>query len=263
MRTIATHIKAAKPDVVVNFYEMLAGMAFKLHGVKVPMVSIAHQFLIGHPLFPLRSHDSRQMALRLNNRVCALGAVKTLALSFYELPDSVRKRIAVVPPLLRREVFELKPHDGGYILGYVLNPGFAEELRLWHEGHPQTILHLFWDKKDAPEELKVEEGFTLHRIHDQKFLKQMEGCSGYATTAGFESVCEAMYLGKPALLVPAHLEQEINAEDASSVGAGVVSKVFDLNKLVEFIPKYSADTEGFRCWVARAEELFVKHLTQL
>jgi UDP-N-acetylglucosamine:LPS N-acetylglucosamine transferase len=91
----------------------------------------------------------------------------------------------------------------------------------------------------------------------------MEGCAGYATTAGFESVCEAMYLGKPALMIPVHLEQEINAEDASGIGAGIVAKSFDLSALTGFIPQYDADTEAFRSWVDRGEELFVRHLTTL
>lgn len=42
----------------------------------------------------------------------------------------------------------------------------------------------------------------------------MAGCKAYASTAGFESVCEAMYLGKPILMVPAHIEQDCNAYDA-------------------------------------------------
>jgi UDP-N-acetylglucosamine:LPS N-acetylglucosamine transferase len=91
----------------------------------------------------------------------------------------------------------------------------------------------------------------------------MASSSGYATTAGFESVCEAMWLGKPALLVPAHVEQEINAQDAAGIGAGIVSEDFDLSLLTGFIPHYSADTTAFRTWVARAEELFVRHLTTL
>lgn len=49
----------------------------------------------------------------------------------------------------------------------------------------------------------------------------MGGCKAYLTTAGFESVCEALYLGKPVLMVPVHVEQECNAWDAQKVGAGV------------------------------------------
>ena len=80
-----------------------------------------------------------------------------------------------------------------------------------NENHPHTRLHFFWDQPDAPEELKVDDTLTFHRINDEKFLKMMAGCKAFATTAGFESVCEALYMGKPCMLIPAHVEQECNA----------------------------------------------------
>ena len=264
INTITRRIEKCSPDVVVNFYEILAGIANLTHRFKVPVVSIAHQFLVDHPDYAHRSKtDQGQFVLRLNNMLCSLGTTKTLALSFYPLKDYYRERMAVVPPLLRREVFELTPCDDGHILCYVLNAAYADELRAWHAKNPGRELHVFWDKKDAPATMEVDKGFTLHRIDDRKFLSLMEGCAGYATTAGFESVCEAMWLGKPVLMVPAHIEQEINAADAAGVGAGIVGKEFDLSRLTEFIPQYAADTEGFRRWVASGEELFVRHLTTL
>ncbi len=264
IKKIVRRIGKAEPDVVVNFYEILLGITSMIHRLRVPIVSIGHQFLIDHPDYSHRSRtDQGQFALRLNNMLCSLGTTKTLALSFYPLKDFYRDRLAVVPPLLRSELFDLKSTDGGYILGYVLNPGYADEVRAWHKKHPEVKLHLFWDKKDAPETLEMAPGLTFHRIDDRKFLEMMAGCSGYATTAGFESVCEAMWLGKPALLVPAHIEQEINAQDAVGIGAGIAAADFDMSQLVDFIPHYAADTASFRAWVAQAEELFVRHLTTL
>ena len=261
---IIHHIEAARPDVIVNFYEMLFGFVSLVHRLRTPVVSIGHQFLVDHPDYAHRSTtDQGQFALRLNNMVCSLGSTKTLALSFYPMKDFYRGRIAVVPPLLRHEVFTLKPVKGDYILGYILNPGYADEVREWHKTHPETKINLFWDKKDAPETLDDGSGLVFHRINDHLFLKMMAGCAGYATTAGFESVCEAMYLGKPAMMIPAHIEQEINAADAAGIGAGIVTEEFDLSRLVEYIPHYKADTEAFRRWVGSAEELFVRHLTTL
>jgi uncharacterized protein (TIGR00661 family) len=243
---------------------MLLGVSHLIHRLRVPVISIVHQFLIDHPDYTHRSRsDQGQFALRLNNMLCSLGTTKTLALSFYPMADFYRDRLAVVPPLLRSELFDLEPKNEGYILGYVLNPAYADEVREWHRRHPDLTLHLFWDKRDAPETLEVARGLTFHKIDDGKFLRMMAGCLGYATTAGFESVCEAMWLGKPALLVPAHIEQEINAQDAAGIGAGVVAGDFDLSRLVDFIPKYAADTAAFREWIARAEEMFVRHLTTL
>ncbi len=258
---IAAHIEAAQADVIVNFYEILMGLTGLIHRLDVPVVSIGHQFLVDHRDYGHAS-DAGQMLLRLNNALCSLGTTKTLALSFYPLRDDIHRRIAVVPPLLRGELFTLTPRDEGYLLGYLMNPGYADEVRRWHAEHPERRVHVFWDKHDAPEMLD-EDGLTFHRIDDRKFLELMAGCSGFASTAGFESVCEAMWLGKPALLIPAHLEQQINAADAEGVGAGVVAQSFDLSLLDEFIGEYPADTDAFREWVARADELFVRHLTTL
>ncbi len=262
--TIVRAIERTGPDVVVNFYEMLLGITYLMNRIRVPVVSIGHQFLVDHPDYAHRSlTDQGQFALRLNNQLCSLGTTKTLALSLYPLKDSYRYRIAVVPPLLRSEVFELEPRNEGYLLGYLLNAGYADEIRAWHRRHPEIELHIFWDKKDVPSTLVIDDRLTFHRIDDRKFLEMMRGCAGYATTAGFESICEAMYLGKPVLMVPAHLEQQINAEDAAAVGAGIVACEFDLEKLIELIPRYAADTAAFRTWVDGAEELFVRHLTTL
>lgn len=257
-------IKKTEPDVVINFYEILAGLVNLRFREHVPFVCLAHQFLLKHPDYPYSNGTGREeMLLRLNNTLCSIGATKTLALSFYPLKDSYRERIAVVPPLLREEVLGISPADEDYILGYMLNPGYMDEVKRWHKSNPDVRAHLFWDKKGAPPVLKVNENLVFHRIDDVEFLKYMQGCSGYVTTAGFESVCEAMYLGKPVMMIPTHVEQEINAADAAGTGAGIVSDKFDITCLINYLPRYSANTDGFRAWVQSAEELFIWHLTTL
>ena len=77
----------------------------------------------------------------------------------------------------------------------------------------------------------MDDTLSFHQLDDVKFLRYMAGCKAYATTAGFESVCEAMYLGKPLLMVPAHIEQECNAYDAMCAGAGIISTSFSLDRL--------------------------------
>ncbi|MFQ7039293.1 MAG: glycosyltransferase family protein [Barnesiella sp.] len=99
-------------------------------------------------------------------------------------------------------------------------------------------MEFFWDKKDVPDVLRISDGLNLHRINDQTFLSYMAGCKGYSTTAGFESVCEALYLQKPVMMVPVHIEQICNAYDALKVGAGAVAGYFDLDVLLDTIPDY-------------------------
>jgi uncharacterized protein (TIGR00661 family) len=202
--------------------------------------------------------------LNFLTRLTSTGAEKLLALSFSPMPDLPGKKIYVVPPLLRKEVLGLSPEDGGYILGYMLNAGYGEEIIRWHNSHPEIIAHFFWDKKDAPEDLEAGPNLFFHRINDVKFLEYMKGCSGYASTSGFESICEAMYLRKPVLMVPTagHIEQRCNSVDAVRAGAGITSDNFDLDKLLEFIPTFNKDDGQFIQWVKQAEQKFIELLTK-
>jgi hypothetical protein len=85
----------------------------------------------------------------------------------------------------------------------------------------------------------------------------MAGAKAYATTAGFESVCEAMYLNKPVLMVPTHIEQVCNAHDAMISGAGVANSTFDLDKLLTLSDTHRSN-ETFRHWVNQSSWLIMR-----
>lgn len=262
---IHRRIKANKPDVVVNFHEILPGFMYLRFRVHIPFVNIGHQYLLKHPDYRFGKDDSQNMMLlRFHTLLSGIGASRLLALSFYEMKNCPREKIVVMPPLLRQEVLELNPSEEDYILGYMLNQGYAAEVRKWHEEHPDVKLHFFWDKKDAPEEWVVDDTLTLHRINDEQFLRYMENCRGYITTAGFESVCEALFMNKPVMLIPAHMEQEINAKDAASINGGIIGENFDLSRLLEYMRnKRDFDHATFKEWVLSAEERFIRELTNV
>ncbi len=90
----------------------------------------------------------------------------------------------------------------------------------------------------------------------------MKDCIGYVSTAGFESICEAMYLGKPVMMVPTEgqFEQECNAIDAVKSNAGISSKEFDISKLVDYLPKHKIEGNEFGSWISQAEKMFLKEL---
>jgi uncharacterized protein (TIGR00661 family) len=189
-----------------------------------------------------------------------MGAARNLALSFYPMRDHADEQITVVPPLLRKEILESCPTEGDYVLIYMLNAGYEGEVMAWHKRHPSVRLYCFWDKKGAPEEWKVDDSLTFFTIDDAKFVRYMAGCKGYVSTAGFESICEAFYLNKPTLVIPAHVEQEVNAMDATSTGYCITSESFDIDKLIDFIPNCPTDNSSFRAWVDSAGEVFLKQL---
>ncbi len=259
VRLIRERIDAVKPDAVVNFCELLCGLAYRRCDIQTPMICIAHQFVFEHPAYKF-SHrlNLTQRLLRLHTRLSASEAQMRLALSYTPMPDASQNKLYAVPPLLRREIQNLQPRKGSYLLGYILNHGFADDIAAWHANRPDVTVHVFWDKPDAPETYEFRPNLTFHRLDDRLFLAMSADAAGFFATAGFESVCEALYLNKPLLIVPAHAEQALNADDAVRTGSVIATSTFDLDTLIDRISENESNNADFRDWVDRAEETILR-----
>jgi uncharacterized protein (TIGR00661 family) len=259
IRKLKATVERTQPDVILNFFEPLTAMYALTCRERPPVVAIAHQFMCGHNDY-VRAPGKYVQQLGLKWYVQLVGSRSTkVALSFYPAPDVLRDNIFVSPPILRRQLFELEPKTNGkFVLVYLLNHGYAEQIIAWHKRHPETVLHCFYDKPDAPPELQVDPTLTFHRLDGEKFLRMMAECKYVACTAGFESLSEAAYLGKPLFLVPVqnHVEQEINAIDATRIGWGITDTSFNLDRLTELPERI--DNARFRAWLHRADSVLLR-----
>lgn len=258
VRGLKRFVRETQPDVIVNFFDPLTGIYTLTTRNRPPVVSIAHQFMLGHPGY-VKMPGKRMQQLGMKAIVAVNGArASKLALSFYEAADLPERDLTVSPPLLRPELFELESNpDGKFVLAYLLNHGYADQIIEWHRKNPSTVLHCFYDKPGAPAEFKFDETLTFHRLDGEKFLRMMADCRHVACTAGFESLSEAAYLGKPLFLMPVqnHIEQEMNALDATNIGWGVSDTSFNLDRLSE-LPD-SLDSAKFRAWLRRADAILL------
>ena len=264
LEQIHEKVKQYQPDVIVNFYDFIGGFYFRFYKPqKVKHVCIGRQFLTLHPdyLFePGRTVEKRLYLL--NNRLTSQKCDKYLALSFRPYDPPAIGKMVVTPPLLKSEIKALKPVTEDFILGYMVNDGYAEDIMAWHEQHQEVVIHCFWDRKNMPTAFSPHENLTFHQIDNLLFTDYMRRCKGYISTAGFESICEAMYLQKPALMIPVdgQYEQACNAIDAEISGAGKRANSFDISLLQQVIDDYTA-ADGFKNWVNRAESIFLDELT--
>jgi uncharacterized protein (TIGR00661 family) len=195
--------------------------------------------------------------------VTAWGATRRLALSLYPAPDRPDDGLVVLPPLLRRALFrQPTQRTAPFFLVYILNSGYAREVVRWHEQNPDVRLHCFWDRPGAAPVEHHDDTLTFHQLDDAKFLSLMARCRGFVSTAGFESVAEAMYLGKPVQVVPVegHFEQLCNAHDTVRARAGVRSRRFDIDRLQAFLSRRTPDAATFRRWVRRSRSRFVQEI---
>jgi len=259
-RRLVSTIMSREPDVIVNFYEPLIGLSQILWRVKIPVLSIAHQYLTLHPAFkmPARPRFDR-LGLKVLTRISQIGSSLKLALSFYPLES--HGKIVVVPPLLRTEVMKLKPSNGDFYLIYVLNSGYADEIKYWHAHNSELEVHCFWDRFDLPNPYSPSPNLHFHHLSDTLFLDKMSKCKALITTAGFESVCEALFLGKPVAMVPVkgHYEQKLNSYDALNANAGIRNDEFIMDELFEKLHGFKRNPNNqniIRSWFLGTEEKF-------
>lgn len=261
LSTLRAAVRESQPDVIINFFEPMTGLYALTCRNRPPVVAVAHQFMYEHPSY-VRAPGKRMQQFGMKWYVRLVGAAsKRFALSLYEAPDLPEKDLVVAPPILRRQLFELQPNpNGNFVLVYLLNHGYAEQIIDWHKKNPGTVLHCFYDKPGAAAETPYDDTLTFHRLDGEKFLRLMAESKYVACTAGFESLAEAAWLGKPLFLVPVegHIEQQINAIDAMRAGIGVADVSFNLDRLSELPERL--DNRAYRAWLNRADSLLLKTL---
>ncbi|WP_339755545.1 glycosyltransferase family protein [Algoriphagus aquimarinus] len=263
LKQIHEVVEAEQPDIILNFYDLLGGIYNGIFRPKALYWVIGHQYLIYHPNFKFApSKGLNKTFFKFNTRMTAIGASEKLALSFYELEST--DNITVVPPLLREDVKKLTPTKGDFFLTYMVNAGYGHEVISFAKANPNLKIRAYWDKKDAAETEQPLSNLSFHRVHDKNFLRDMAACKGLVSTAGFESICEAMYLGKPVMVIPVkgQYEQACNALDTIHAGAGIASDNFDFSKLEHVIQSREISENTFQDWVSTWPKTFSQILPE-
>lgn len=221
---------------------------------------MAHNYLFLHPrLGDLPGPIVTRALVMTYVRATAARARGRIALSFGPVSGAGKERLWVTP-LLRAGLGDLHVEDGGHLLAYALNPGYGASLATWQKRHPDVVVHCYLDGGSAALGQAPGRNFHAHAIDEDGFLRHLATCRAYVGSAGFESICEAFWLGKPVLAVPTegHFEQRLNGWDAQRVGAARFGTYEDLDDFWANPPVPSrAAVRDFREWVARAPETIV------
>ena len=266
VKFLAQKVEQLQPDVIVNFYDMICGLYAQFYRPNIPVVCIGHQYLLLHQSFiSLPNKQIDRFLLNLNTRLTSLNSTRKLALSFEQMPDDEQHKISVTPPLIRNEVKKITLESKPFILAYITHHKLSEDIINWHANHRDVEIHCFWNNKEFVDEWQFRENLTFHQVNSEKFLQMMKMCSGLICTAGFESVCEAMYLGKPIMMVPVpnHIEQQINAWDGQRAGAGIADTEFNFNRFIEYLPLHQNVSDKFKAWQGQTDQLFLKNFEEV
>ncbi len=249
MRDVRAILDGVHPDVVLSDFEaFVSGEALRR---KLPLITIdGHRRFLLHDcprphvgLSRLRIYAGFRLAMALMHRRGGLD----LALSLLPGLERARGEAVILPPLLRREVYDTRAQDGDYLLIYHNSGGMRDEiLRQCGDDLPAIVYGYHRDETVGRVRFKQSDA--------QEFLQDLAGCRAYASRAGFESVAEALYFGKPCYLVPqpGQFEQLLNAQHAAQLGA-VTANRFDYRAAYENQQQPNVDRE----WMRTAREMFV------
>jgi len=259
---IKKNIRKYDPDIIINFYEPLVGLMNLIYPIKkIKIISIAHQFLYNHPLYTFPKHKFTDiMFIKILNFFCGYGSYLKLAISF--MPYYDYNKTYVIPPLLRNNIINQKHKvtSQDYILIYLLNKGYINDILNWHHQNPNIKIVCFTDEDNNNDEVNLTESFKKCRINSNSFIEYLIRCKALISTAGYETLAEAMYLNKQTLAIPVenHFEQKCNAFDLIKINGGITSTFFDIDKLLNIIDKKNTTNIEYSNWVKTSENKIIK-----
>lgn len=253
--SIHREIDVIKPDVVINFYELLGALAMRKAAPGIRKIGVGHHFYLylNDPLCRVRPAWQRWL-LRVHSGMIIKSCHTVLALSFRKEPGS--GTIRVIPPLVRSEFRKLSHKPGDRYLVYLLHEGFIYDLLILAKKIPGFKADVFSSFKPA---IEIPEGIRIHPYDAKKFSNLMASCKGLITTAGFDTAAEAACHGIPLAVIPSHnhFEQKCNGADISTKGIGIVVSQIDQSILDKMRP---FDCGEYREWLDQAGELVIKYM---
>jgi uncharacterized protein (TIGR00661 family) len=255
-------LKKIPYDIIFNFYEPACTFYNLFFREQQKTISIAHQNSYLHPDFRFpKKHFFNALFLKYYTKLTAALSAYKIALSFYPLSNLSKTNLVVTGPLLRNKLKDLDTSDDNFILVYLAYNNYLEDIIQWHNKHQDISIHCFTDKKGVAGTEALNDKFFVHSIDENSFLQYLSKCSGVVTTAGFESVCEALYLDKSVMMVPIanHFEQHCNAIDAQKVEAGIAAAHYDISQLLNYLTTLSKDKKNnnFRTFTDQSEHIII------
>jgi uncharacterized protein (TIGR00661 family) len=244
-------IAEKQPDLVITDFEPALPRAALQR--RTPFLSVSHQhFLLTYDLSSLPAW-LRFHAFYMGCIVRAYhsGQRHSVVSSFFAPPlKRSCANVTQVGVMLRPAIRHATPQPGRHLVAYLrrfAGPHVLEALA--SSGRPVRVYGL----GDQPSRGRL----SFHAIDEERFAADLAGCAALIATAGNQLVGEALYLGKPCLVMPEsrNFEQYINAHFLAASGAGAWVglenlTVFHLRAFLRRLDQFNTRLERFdRHWL--------------
>jgi len=211
--------EALQPDLLITDFEAFSARAAERMGL--PVLSFNHQQVVTEMEYdlPMNYWPAAKLTAAAIRWIAPRRPEHVLLTSFFFAPLKRPERTTLVPPIIRPAVQNRTSSDGEHVLVYYNHPDGVDHVieALRPVGAPFIIYC-----NDPARAVCDDEHITVKAPCLNGFLDDLASACGVVCTAGFTLISEALYLGKPLLVVPNQgiFEQTINALFLQRQGLG-------------------------------------------
>lgn len=209
-------------DLVISDFEPITLWGAKIAGVK--RVGIGNMYSMSSKKFP------KTKGRRITNMVAKMMCPtrNKIAMHFQKFDDFIYY------PIIRSEIRNLVPGNKNFTLVYLNSYSDKELMDCFTKSELQGQQFVIYSK-DATH--RFEYGNCIVKpLNNETFIQDIANCSGVLTAGGFQTISEALYLGKKLFVIPIkkQSEQMSNARILSDMGVKTSLKL-DAGEIHEWI----------------------------
>ncbi|MCD7781987.1 MAG: glycosyltransferase [Methanosphaera sp.] len=221
--------KNFKPDLVISDFEFYANLL--AHIINVPLLSIDNQHVLTEAKYDV---DEKYALDKLTSQAVVHAFIqrpnKILIYSYFHPPIRNNTKTEYVDPLIREDIYQLKPRVKDYILIYQTSQSNTKMFDLLKKTDYEYIVYGFnKDEKD--------ENILYREFSEKQLYEDFKDARCVITNGGFSFISEALQLEKPILSIPVkkQFEQILNAIYIEKLGYGKYYEELSVENLEYFI----------------------------
>ncbi len=217
------------PHIIISDFEVYSNLLSKI--LRIPLISLDHTHVVTHceNKVPLKHLKDKLKAESVVRSFIQLPNIYLIT-SFFYPPLTNPDRVKIFPPILRKEIFQLKPENEEHILVYQTSDSNLELIELLKGFDNEFIIYGF--SKD-----EVDGNLSFRNFNEKDFFDVLASSKAVITNGGFNVISEAIYLNKPIFSIPVkkQFEQILNAIHLERLGYGEYHEDPDKEDLEKFL----------------------------
>jgi len=218
-----------KPDVCISDMEPLVPMMSFNH--KIPLISFDNQHIFTNVSMNIPSEFIKDFYAAKIYIDRVVSRADAFIITSFSKGKILKDNTYLVPPVVRDEIFDIKPRCGKKILVYISGGDRSKIIPLKRTKEEYLIYGFNISKKEGNFEFKTSD----------TFLDDLKDCKAIIATSGFSLISEALFLKKPYLAIPlkGQFEQYLNAFYIEKEGFGKYCEELNRKELDEFLSHLS------------------------